>query len=868
MNAKQITNPLLTPKSQNPKQIPLSSFVLTLMLVALLISPLSTASGYASGVQIETSHSPQLLNTNVQVQDRNYPLIGWQTFNGAVDDFYARFELLVYRDSSEQRVARLKAINPEMKVVWTFDWNACEIGSAVDCADEWQLRDSQGNRLAAYGNNPDQSPMMNMSDFAPEGSGGTYPGLTYIEAVPEIFEDMADLYCSAGSLDCFDGWGTNGIWGDTPGSNYEWLYDSRYKDVDIDLNCPANGGSGTWPACEDHNQFTRAEWISHWQSGIDTFMVELRQRLDAAETATGSPKLLIINSGTTHTWGWPQSNGIVDEKLNHYFDDSFDNDFWSDFNASGDQPLYSVADGMPPNYAPDISDDEGGKEAFRYMRFGLVTSMFNDVYYSFQDKNTNNPFSRWSSGGDVAQEHYWSFWYDEFDANLGKPTSEAIKIEDGLWVRFFEKGAAIASTDGATHTATDAKLRAFGSYDGPYFRFRGGQDPQFNNGAQFDSVSLEGHLNTSKTPYRRFGDGILLFKQPTDLVSDIIVDNVYHGTSPGSSPALLGSSFTQQGAKSGCTDVGSNYYTLRCSWNPGSYAFATATSGTATFTPTISVSGNYEVYEWHPSLNGGGEARQVLHTVRYAGGTESVTVDQSANEGKWNSLGVFHFSSGSSGSVELSLQSGGGTMLADAVKFVYRGNSPSTTFLDVPFDHWAHDEIETLYQSGYVSGCSSNPLLYCPEAGMTRAESAVFVERGVHGAGYIPAAPTQVVFADVPLWEWFAKWADGLFDDGYTAGCGTDPLIYCPLQEHTRTEGTVFFLRMLNGADYIPPDPTGIFADVSVDYWGAKWIEAAYGAGLIPACATSPELRFCPDDPLDRAMAAYMMVQAKALDIP
>ena len=149
---------------------------------------------------------------------------------------------------------------------------------------------------------------------------------------------------------------------------------------------------------------------------------------------------------------------------------------------------------------------------------------------------------------------------------------------------------------------------------------------------------------------------------------------------------------------------------------------------------------------------------------------------------------------------------------------------------------------------------------------MTRGESSVFVERGIHGAGYTAPNPSAQVFDDVPLNEWFAKWANGLWDDGYTAGCGTNPLVYCPLQEHTRTEGTVFFLRMLHGAGYVPPDPTGIFSDVSTDFWGAKWIEAAYNADLIPACATSPELRFCPDAPLDRAMAAYMMVQAKGLE--
>ena len=198
------------------------------------------------------------------------------------------------------------------------------------------------------------------------------------------------------------------------------------------------------------------------------------------------------------------------------------------------------------------------------------------------------------------------------------------------------------------------------------------------------------------------------------------------------------------------------------------------------------------------------------------------------------------------------------------------GNAPSlpTFFVDVAPNHWAYDVIKILYDQGYISGCSADPLMYCPDDNMTRAESAVFVERGLNGSGFTPPSPSNKVFDDVPLTEWYAKWAGALLEDGYTSGCGMDPLVYCPLQQHTRTEGTVFFLRMLNGAAYIPPDPKGIFMDVAPGFWGEKWIEAAYEAGLIPACETSPELKFCPDDPLDRAMAATMMVQAKGLQIP
>jgi hypothetical protein len=72
---------------------------------------------------------------------------------------------------------------------------------------------------------------------------------------------------------------------------------------------------------------------------------------------------------------------------------------------------------------------------------------------------------------------------------------------------------------------------------------------------------------------------------------------------------------------------------------------------------------------------------------------------------------------------------------------------------------------------------------------------------------------------------------------------------------------------MLNGPSYSPPDPSGLFADVPISFWGARWIEAAYSAGLISPCQTEPELRFCPDDALDRATGAFMMFQAKMLEV-
>jgi len=186
---------------------------------------------------------------------------------------------------------------------------------------------------------------------------------------------------------------------------------------------------------------------------------------------------------------------------------------------------------------------------------------------------------------------------------------------------------------------------------------------------------------------------------------------------------------------------------------------------------------------------------------------------------------------------------------------------PTPIFEDVPSNHWAFDYINALFNAGYVAGCSTEPRLYCPDNILSRAESAVFVLRGQYGGDYLPPAPSGI-FADVDLGIWYADWVESMWVDSFTAGCGTNPLIYCPSSQHTRAEGSVFFLRAKNGADYLPPAPSGIFTDVDIDAWYADWVEAAYNEGILPECSTDP-LQFCPENQLDRAWAAYMMVQAK-----
>jgi hypothetical protein len=203
---------------------------------------------------------------------------------------------------------------------------------------------------------------------------------------------------------------------------------------------------------------------------------------------------------------------------------------------------------------------------------------------------------------------------------------------------------------------------------------------------------------------------------------------------------------------------------------------------------------------------------------------------------------------------------------------------PSYTFDDVwrasPFagvpNHPDWPYVQTLYDNGYVAGCSTDPPLYCPYDTMNRAQASVFVERGAHSATYTPATPGSPPFDDVPLGMWFTNWVDGLKTDGYTAGCSLDPPLYCPTRGNTRAEGAVFFERMLHGPTYSPPDPTiQVYGDVPLGSWYAPWVTAAYDDGLLEPCddGVSPPL-YCPMDPLTRGQAARMMVRAKGLALP
>jgi hypothetical protein len=822
------------------------------LLTAILILTILTSGSVAMAHPLDVTSSDDLgavsglsdamLSATASASPESFPRLSAQVWGGGVPDYYAQFDLLWWSETNVNRAQAIKALNPNIKIVVTRDINA---GGGMQLPEEWKVRTStdHGQQYCVY---IDQGstiiPFANYTDFAPSLSA--YGNKRFNEYI-------ADYFASEIDLSVFDGFATDGLW--------ENNYNESPCDEDIDLD--RNG-------VNDYTEHGR-DWVkSQLTAGATKVVQSFRAKL-------GPNKILMINSGTSHQWGIPETNGYLSERFggswNFEWEKNYD-DHWIANSAQPSMPIIQIATSRNSPIEPDRND-------FQLMRYGLSYALIIGGYVEFLD------YKR-------AGEHYWVKYVDEFDLDLGLPTGPAQKTSSGAWVRFYDNGMAIVNgSNTSTITVTINEVQSMAGYNpgstGKYWRFRGGQDlavygaNAMNNGDPFDADHPI-TLNVRQVE-PTIGDGVVLLREPAAVVAPIYIDNWNSGTSPSTfSPSenkerdMVG--FLQADE---CNEA-SNYYTVRCAIyadpntsDPGttylSPPYATASGGSnaqAIFRPNIGVAGRYEVFEWHGTLNNGQSASNVRHTINHAEGSATINVDQTRNAGQWNSLGVYTFSEGENGNITISAQGANGTVMADAFKLVFLGEADTPTFTDVPADHWAHDYIEALYQGGYVAGCSTTPRMYCPERIMNRAESAVFVARGVQGADFTPPDPSEKIFDDVALAEWYAKWATQLWNDGYTAGCGSDPLVYCPLQEHTIAEGAVFYLRMKNGPDYEPPDPTGIFSDVPLGEWYARWVEDAYNAGILIPCQESPQKMACPLDPLDRAMGAYMMFQAKGLQEP
>jgi uncharacterized delta-60 repeat protein len=118
-------------------------------------------------------------------------------------------------------------------------------------------------------------------------------------------------------------------------------------------------------------------------------------------------------------------------------------------------------------------------------------------------------------------------------------------------------------------------------------------------------------------------------------------------------------------------------------------------------------------------------------------------------------------------------------------------------------------------------------------------------------------------FADVPTSHPYYLDIEILYANGFTSGCGTAPLRFCPDKTMNRGEAAVFILRGNYGASFLPGSATHVLKD---DWrkapWAEPWSEAMYKKGLSAGCSTSP-LKYCPWDNIPREQAVIFALRLK-----
>ena len=107
--------------------------------------------------------------------------------------------------------------------------------------------------------------------------------------------------------------------------------------------------------------------------------------------------------------------------------------------------------------------------------------------------------------------------------------------------------------------------------------------------------------------------------------------------------------------------------------------------------------------------------------------------------------------------------------------------------------------IEALYAAHITTGCTQDPLAYCPSNPVTRAQMATFLARALD----LEAPPQPAGFGDVDPSSAHAANIEALYAAQITTGCTQDPLAYCPSRPVTRAQMAAFLHRALRSV-FVP----------------------------------------------------------------
>lgn len=192
-----------------------------------------------------------------------------------------------------------------------------------------------------------------------------------------------------------------------------------------------------------------------WRNGMKYIYNTTRERTE--------DRYIIVGNGTTQEYA-AELNGALLE--------NFSADAWTSTMQTYE---YRLAQAHSPRLSIINANTQNGQTTqhdYQRMRFGLASTLLGDGYYSYDF-------------GD--QDHTQLWWYDEYDAHLGKPLGApksaggALAFESDMWTRLFEHGIAAVNSSPVSQAIDLA---------GDYEKIKGSQDTSINDGSIVSSISL------------------------------------------------------------------------------------------------------------------------------------------------------------------------------------------------------------------------------------------------------------------------------------------------------------------------------------------------------------------------------------------
>ncbi len=176
-------------------------------------------------------------------------------------------------------------------------------------------------------------------------------------------------------------------------------------------------------------------------------------------------------------------------------------------------------------------------------------------------------------------------------------------------------------------------------------------------------------------------------------------------------------------------------------------------------------------------------------------------------------------------------------------------------FADVPRTDSSWPYVQLVTARGLMQG---NGNAFGTSDSLTRRQAAQLIaKRFSLPTGNLPAAAT---FSDVPTGDPDRPAIEALFQKGITAGCGSNPMTFCPNDIIPRWQFAVFLARALNlNTSLAQTEP--IFTDVAKTDTGFPYIQLLYQTGLTIGCQVNPN-KFCPNDPLQKSQAAIFLTRS------